>query len=135
MLTLLSYSGEFDTEHALARGSEMVGVFLRAVEEMADPTVYSFMVARFCTVTRQFLAWAVERNERARSERGYNGSGDFIQLHLTTLQCGALQLMVMDCGGKECVAPRRSETFADFVTYELLGGGLLMRGVFRWKAG
>lgn len=131
---VLSFSGEFGTDGAFDRGSELVGVFLRSVEETADPVVYPFMVARFCTVARLFLEWAVERNYRARQDGAFNGNGDYIQVHLTTLQCGALQLMVADCGGKECITPSRQQlSFADLTTYELFNGGLLMRAVFRWR--
>lgn len=113
---------------------ELVVAFMRSIN-LPDDEAPAFIDARVCTVTGQFLQWAYERNLRAENNPEYGGNGHHVQIHLTILQTRAIQVMVADCGGKEAIINRRStDLMADFTTYELFNGGLLMRAVFKWKA-
>lgn len=130
---MLTYSGEFTNENAVDRGMELVVAFMRNIT-LPDEHAPPFIDARVCTVARQFLQWAHERNNRAIEQTEYRGTGRYVQIHLTILQENAVQVMVADCGGKEAVVNRRIiDLMADSTTYELFNGGLLMRAIFRWK--
>lgn len=133
MVRTLTYSGEFTNDNAMERGMELVVAFMRAID-LPDDQAPRFVDARVCTIASQFLRWAYERNLRATIDTDYCGTGEYVQIHLTVLQDRALQIMVADCGGKECIIRKRSIDFmADFTTYELFNGGLLMRAIVKWK--
>lgn len=130
---MLTYSGEFTNDNAVERGMELVVAFMRNIT-LPDDQAPAFIDARVCTVARQFLQWAYDRNLRAANQAEYEGTGQFVQIHLTVLQATTVQIMVADCGGKEVVVNKRLiDMMADATTYELFNGGLLMRAVFRWE--
>lgn len=129
----ISFAGEFGTDHSREHGKELVALFCQRLTCLDRPALPA-MTARITTVAHALIDWSYERNTRAAIDPAFKGTGDYLQVVVTTINASAVHLMVADCGGKELTTNHKEiRNHADYLDYQLVNGGLLMRAVFRWR--
>lgn len=132
MTATISFAGEFGTEHGREHAKELVRLFCQRLACLDRPT--DTMAGRITLVAHALIEWAYERNVRANNNPVFKGTGEYVQVVITTINASAVQLMVADCGGKELTTNHKEiREHADYLDYQLVNGGLLMRAVFRWR--